>query len=344
MTENMKRLYNDIIASLGQLPSEKKVFVFGIDENEDMDWVLAIANYIALEYIKYSYDYNDPTFSVRYLLGDADDSERMLMSRVVQYAMKYKKQELEGNPEIPPNHKFANLEMDSIEKKLKGYHFTEMNYYEHQNIHDIEIIKAIVEKRICSSKKVSNARFKEMFEQYDKMIEDLIVRSAESNHDMVFSSLALFTIEWHYSIETLYHIACFMEKEQIDEVDQKMLVLLCGNVYIESLFGESVETDSRMVKERRFVVDYLFSKRTDWCSKETMTDLIKEIIVLCVHYKEIVETEEGELYKEWFRKESTEEDWASFFRYYDLFSIWQKKEWTNKRIQNMRRLIDMTIR
>ena len=219
-----------------------------------------------------------------------------------------------------------------------------MNYYEHQNIHDIEIIKAIVEKRICSSKKVSNARFKEMFEQYDKMIEDLIVRSAESNHDMVFSSLALFTIEWHYSIETLYHIACFMEKEQIDEVDQKMLVLLCGNVYIESLFGESVETDSRMVKERRFVVDYLFSKRTDWCSKETMTDLIKEIIVLCVHYKEIVETEEGELYKEWFRKESTEEDWASFFRYYDLFSIWQKKEWTNKRIQNMRRLIDMTIR
>ena len=108
MTENMKRLYNDIIASLGQLPSEKKVFVFGIDENEDMDWVLAIANYIALEYIKYSYDYNDPTFSVRYLLGDADDSERMLMSRVVQYAMKYKKQELEGNPEIPPNHKFAN--------------------------------------------------------------------------------------------------------------------------------------------------------------------------------------------------------------------------------------------
>ena len=55
------------------------------------------------------------------------------------------------------------------------------------------------------------------------------------------------------------------------------------------------------------------------------------------------EYHKGEPYKEWFRKESSMEDWASFFRYYDLFGIWQRKEWTGKRIRYMRKLFDMVL-
>lgn len=344
MTEKMKMLYMDIIASLGTLPPEKKIYIFGDDDNVDMEWVVSVANYITLEFIKYSYDYSDPEYPLSHFLGDADDSERMLQSRIVQYVRKYKKQELERNPDFPPDHKFANMDMDNIEQKLKGHRFTEMNFFEHQNIHDIEVIKAIVEKRICSSKKVSNQRFEEMFEQYDHMIEGLIVRSKKGNHDMVFATLALFTIEWNYAIETLYHIACLMEEKELKEVDQKALRLLVGDIWAESQFGGSVMTHSRMVKERRYVIDYIFDEETDQYSKNVMMDLIKEILVIGVHYKEGIINNEGESYKEWFRKESTEEDWASFFRYYNLFDIWQKKEWTRKRIQNMRLLLDIVIR
>jgi hypothetical protein len=53
--------------------------------------------------------------------------------------------------------------------------------------------------------------------------------------------------------------------------------------------------------------------------------------------------EEEEPYKEWFRKESSMADWASFLNYYDIFSIWQKKEWTRARIQNMRYLFDLVL-
>ena len=346
MTEKMQMLYGDIIASLGTLPPEKKIYIFGDDDNVDMEWVIAVANYITLEFIKYSYDYDDPEYSLRHFLKetDADDSERMLQSRTVQYVLKYKRKELEKDPDIPPDHKFANIDMDTMSKKLEGYRFTEMNYFEHQNIHNLEIIKAIVEKRIGSSKKVPNQRFIEMFEQYDKMIEGLVERSRKSDQDMVFFSLALFTIEWHFAIETLYYLSCLMEEKNITDIDQHMLVLICGGVGIESQFGGSVTTDSRMVKERLFVLDYLFNNETDSYSKAVMVDLIKEIIVLGVHYKECISTDEGDLYKEWFRKESTITDWASFFRYYDLFAIWQKKEWTRKRIQNMRKLLDLIIR
>lgn len=344
MTEKMQMLYMDIIASLGTLPPEKKVYIFGDDDNVDMEWGVAVANYITLEFIKYSYDYSDPVYPLRHFLGDADDSERMLQSRTVQYVLKYKRKELENNSNLAPDHKFANIDMDTIEQKLKGYRFTEMNYFEHQNIHDLEVIKAIVEKRICSAKKVPNPRFEDMFEQYDNMVEGLIARSNNSDHDMVFASLALFTIEWKFSIETLYHIACLMEENGLKEVDQHALALLVGNVWIESQFGGSVKTESRMVKERRYILDYIFDEEIDPYSKNTMMDLIKKILVIGVHYKEICKTNEGEPYKEWFRKESTEEDWASFFRYYNLFDIWQKKEWTRKKIQNMRLLLDLVIR
>lgn len=344
MTDKMKMLYMDIIASLGTLPLEKKIYIFGDDDNVDMEWVIAVANYITLEFIKYSYDYSDPEYPLRHFLRDADASERMLQSRTVKWAMKYKKKALERVPDLPPNHKYANIDMDTIEQKLKGYRFTEMNYFEHQNIHDLEIIKAIVEKRIGSAKKVSNPRFEDMFEQYDNMVEELISRSNNSDHDMVFASLALFTIEWNFAIETLYHIACIMEENGLKEVNQHVLGLLIGKVWIESQFGGSVTTESRMVKERRYVLDYFFGEEIDPYSKNVMMDLIKEILVIGVHYKEFYQTNEGEPYKEWFRKESTEEDWASFFRYYNLFDIWQKKEWTRKRIQNMRLLLDLVIR
>ena len=347
LTRKMQLLYEDIIASLGQLPIEKRIYIFGDDSNVDMSWVIAVANYITLEFIKYSYDYDDPEYSLRHFLKktDSDDSERMLQSRIVQYVLKYKRKEIEEKgQDIPSDHKFSNIEMDTIEQKLNGYSFTEMNYFEHQNIHDLEIIKAIVEKRIGSSKKISNQRFEEMFEQYDEMVQGLIDRSCESDNDMVFSSLALFTIEWHYSIEMLYYIACLMEERNIQNIDQSTLILLCGEVYVESQFGGAVTTESRMVKERLLILDYLFNCETDSYSKTAMIDLIKEIIVLGVHYKECFGTEDGELYKEWFRKQSTMTDWASFFRYYDLFAIWQKKEWTRKRIQNMRKLLDLVTR
>jgi len=326
LTDKMQMLYMDIFASLGQLPMEQRGYIFGFDGEEDYDWVHAVACYITLEFIKYSYDYADPEYPLRHFLENIDDdSERMLQSRTMQYVLKYKKHEIEvKGGSIPEDHKFADTHMDTIDKKLKGHRLTEMNYFEHQNIHDLELIKSIVERRIVSSKKVSNTHFQEMFEQYDELVEYLMERSKQSDEDMVFASLALFTLEWHYPIETFYELACLMEEEGIDTVDQSSLILTCGAVEIESRFGGWFKTDSRMVKERRLILPYLFGKNTDEFGRETMKELVKEILVLVVQYNELMGADDGGTYRDWFRKESSMEDWASFFRFYDIFVIWEK--------------------
>lgn len=345
MTDKMKMLFMDIIASLGQLPDEIRYYLFDDGDGPDMEWVVGVAGYIALEYIKNAFDCQDPEYPLSHFFNAEDDSERMTQSRTMQYVTKYKKRELaEAGMPIPSDHKYANLDMDTISQKLKGHRLTEMNFFEHQNIHELELIKAIVENRIISSKKVSNARFQDMFEQYDEMVKGLIERSKESDEDMVFASLAFFTFEWHYPVETYYYIACIMEEEGIQNIDRETLILLCSRVGIESRFGGWFNVESRMVRERFFVLDYLFNGRVDPVNRQVMIDMIKEILVLVTKYKECVESKEGELYKDWFRQQSTTKDWASFFRWYHIFDIWEPKEWSRTRIQNMRKLIEATFR
>ena len=342
-TDKMEYLFTDIVASLGQLPLDQRGYLFG--DEEDMRGVLMMACYITLEYIKYAFDYDDPTYSLRHFLEEqnASDDERMRQKRILDYVLKYKKREIElQGIDLPADHKFADLSMDTIEKKLKGYRLTEMNFFEHQNIHDLELIKAIVQNRIVSPKKISNERFQEMFEQYDSFVEDLIDKSKRSDKDMVFYSIALFTFEWHYPVEVFYYIARLMEERNINKVSQSDLILLCGGVDIESRFGGWYETQSRMVKERFAFSNSLFNDKVSPLIKEEIRGLIKELIVLGVQYKEKYLSKNGGKYKEWFRTESNVCDWASFLRYYDIFSIWERKKWTPKIIRNMRTLFAMT--
>ena len=347
LTEKMEMLLTDIIACLGHLPIEQRGYIFGFEGEEDMAWVANVANYIALECIKYSYDHDDPEYPLRHFLENVnDDSERMLQSRIMKYVLDHKKKEIQDcDVKFPPDHKFAVTDMNGIDKKLQGYRLTAMNFFEHQNIHDMDLIKAIVERRIVSSKKISNDRFQEMFKQYDDFVETLIERSKKSDEDMVFASLALFTLEWHYPIETFYYLSQIMEKEELQTVDREALGLICGRVAVQSQFGGGwVTNDSRMVKERMMVLPYLFGRETDDFVRDTMKSMIKEIIVVCTRHMEcLITEEEGDLYKEWFRKESSMTDWASFFRYYNIFAIWQKKEWTRERIQHMRHLFDLIL-
>ncbi|MBO4531358.1 MAG: hypothetical protein J5767_12060 [Paludibacteraceae bacterium] len=345
MTDKMRMLFKDVVGALGQLPEEQRGYIFGFDGEEDMEWVWGVACYIVLEFIKYSYDHNDHTYSIRHFLDNVeDDSERMAHSRVMGYVIRHKKWESEiMGFDYPPDYKYSNLDMSDISNRISGHHITEMNFFEHQNIRNLDLIKAIVERRIVSSKKVSNERFQEMFEQYDSFVEALIERSKKSDADMVFASLALFTFEWHYPVETFYLLSCLMEEEKTETVNPYDLALLCTYMPIESRFIGTVFSESRMAKERMLVLPYIFGKKVDEFNRRTMVELVEEILALVVQFKELMFDENDIPYKEWFRRESSMVDWASFFRYYDIFLIWQKKEWTRTRIQNMRYLFDLIL-
>ena len=341
MTENMMRLYLDIIASLGTIPNQYKHYLFGSGKEAPVCAAL-IASYLAFEYIKYSFDATSAEYPLRHFFVEKTDDEKMLQSRILHYVLKYKESEIRDlGIKLPKSHKFSHVEMDTIEKRLAGYRITEMNFFEHQNIHDLELIKAIVERRIISAKKIPNQTFVSIFEQYDNFASSLKDRSKKSDQDMIFASIALFTFEWRYPVELLYKLAIFMEEQGISSINERDLVLLTGHITVESILGINCTGDSRMVKERAFCFLNLFDESLEDEEREGMRSWIKELFALCVQYKEIKTSAQDAFYKDWFLKESSPADWASFLAQYDVFSVCEKKRWTNKRIKNMRYLLNI---
>ena len=102
MTDKMNMLFSDIITSLLQLPDEIRYFLFDDGDGPDIEWVVGIAGYITLEYIKYAYDSQDPEFPLNHFFDSSDDSERMMQSRIMQYVVKHKRQEIEKSG-MPPS-------------------------------------------------------------------------------------------------------------------------------------------------------------------------------------------------------------------------------------------------
>lgn len=149
MTPQMTMLFADIVASLEQLPDDRRIYLFqDTAETLDMEWLIGVAEYITFEFIKYSFDASDSEFPIRHFIDD-DDSERMLQSRIMQYILKYKEREISDRGiALPDDHKFADRGMDSIDKKLKGHRLTEMNFFEQNVIHDLELVNKILVETI----------------------------------------------------------------------------------------------------------------------------------------------------------------------------------------------------
>ena len=108
LTGKMKMLYMDVIASLGQLPLEQRGYIFGFDGEEDYKWRTGVAEYIIFEYIKYSFDYDDPEYPLNHFVEQENDCDRMLQSRIMQYVVKHKNREIvDKNVILSPEHKLC---------------------------------------------------------------------------------------------------------------------------------------------------------------------------------------------------------------------------------------------
>ena len=350
MTENMELMFEDIMCAVFNCyPEEFISFCFG--ECYPIHPIL-FGEYIILEFVKHAYFESMDKHSLRYYLeynaSDDNHSERMRYSRAFQYTQKYKDlnykmlgEEANWNPDEMEKYKvLLGKNMSNMNNRIEGYELNEMDIFEHKNIQDLRIIKSIVEKRIYSSKKVSNASFIELFEEYDEWVNKLIERSKLSDEDLLFTTMAFFTLEWKYSIELIYLIADYMEKNEIDKVDYYTMWAFALPLKYDSMLGIQISGDNRMVKERQLLIpDFIIEGKAD-----TFIDLNRrkyvEIVGLATLFK-VSTTTEGELYKDWFKNNTNINDWASFMEEYDMFSVWHKKEWTNKKIKNARKLLEM---
>lgn len=308
------------------------VFGGAIDVDDLVDQVI-------LECIKKAFDATEEKHSLRYYLkinGDESKEDvRMRFSRLMDIVKDAKEKELgylkafgvDVNEEVIPKN------MDSISDKIDGYKLSEMNFFEINNVGELELIKAVINHRIPDTNKIKNARFKEIATQYDKTVLSWKELAKNDDRSMVFYSLAYYTIEWKYAFNFLYECALIMEKypDFSAEVVLSYVHMLLGYKDFMTELGHFT-TDSRMVGYREKLVK-------DFFSFQELRYQYTELLGLVVLLKEKMLVD-GVPVRQWFIDNTNMNDWASFFREYDVFKyVTFEKDWSNKRIRTVRNLM-----
>lgn len=349
MTDNMELMWHDMAGSIIHSYDEDALRYLFFDDFTAMTYESFI-DYMLLEFIKYSYDETTPKHPLRYFVpcDSSNNTERMMYSRTLKYIQRFRNQNykvLKDTKELDEDDpillKLKGKSMDSIEARKEGYELTEMTFFEANTIHDLQIVKSISEKRIYTTKKVSNSTFIDYFIEYDKWVEKLIERSKKSDEDMVFASLAFFTLEWKYSLEYFYELAEYMIGNDLDEIDYYTAWLFTGTFNFDSSFGISVGTDSRIIVDRKRLISTYYNKSL---TGEKLDDLRhKYIEILTIKSLTIkMPCFDGGDYIDWFKNNTSIADWASFFKEYNVFQIWKRKEFTNEKIRKMRYILELT--
>lgn len=309
-----------------------------------------VVEMIVFDVIKAIYDRTAEKHSMRYFFekyGISQEADKMRYSRIQSYIMKYRKKEYEYRSDLHGiNSEMEQLippDMSDMETKLEGYKLTEMNFFEITTILENEFTKAVTENRLLDLKKVKNEKFRDIIAQYDAVINGLADSWDKTVDDTIFKTMAAFTLEWKYPIHFLYSIVKRMEELEISEFsdEQLRLVTFCADVIGSSMLGAEFSAHSRMVTVRDRYIDLILNEPSE--SIDYLREHIRfgeGLFIVAQIRKNSNMTINGISIEDWFIENTTKEDWASFFRDYDIFEhiSSEKKEWTNKRIRYFRRM------
>ena len=300
---------------------------------------------ILMAIIKDAYAESEKKQSLRANRGSDADDVRMRDSRNLAYAQHYRNLQYESvlertNTRVP---ELLPEDVESMKGKIDGHKITEMQYYELNTMAEHPLLKAIVSKRICDVKKISNDTFIEYMNDYDKLTKELAERLDGDDDDVIFATIALFTLEWKYNVELFYACAVEAEKNKTKEIPKQRLATLCAELSmpLPSDFPTMLHTESRFVLHRKELVDAVYNASDeDW--EEVNQKLYHYFIAKYYIEREIVHKWSM---PEYFYTHIPRSRWAEFFReHYDLRKIYVQKEWTNKRIRYVRSVYDMFIK
>lgn len=340
---------------------------YGVDMQDDMpkliqminEGVMSIQEFIdeiIMELIRYSFDLYQEKNSIRgHLLekGMLDDSQKAAYGRAFKYAQKYR--DLEANRRIGDGiplseemeAELRGVKMKNMEQKKAGHQLNSMQFFELTQLQNVRILKSFVEHRLENTHKVSHGAFREMFSEYDAFLEGLKPQDSMSSEEYVFNNLAFWVLEWKYPLLFFYDIAVYMEENEIDDLEAIKLCRLCGDCNMYYKYG-TAGTHSRFIKKRSEMIPKVLcekGKETDDIDYDTFTLEQYLTIKTLLLQRYMYDTEAGLLLKDWFFQNTTPDDWTSFLKEYDLFSILKKKEWTDSRVNTVKQLIKkMTIK
>lgn len=322
-------------------PAQYLCYVF-----DDRITIQDVSLQIMMECCKYAHDTVSPKHSLRHHLQKAEmkgDDDRMIIQntlkkinthRSAEYQIRKQQTGIEIDGLLPKK-------MDDIEAKLSGYELNEFQFWEIQNVHDMKLVDAILKNKF-KAKNFKGEYFQDYAKEYDSTIGSIISKAeSEDDQTMVFSSLALFTLEWKYNFDFYYKIAEEMETQRINSIPElpRRCSLFCGPVALSSVLSvfspgivnDIIHTDSRMLLIReKFVHEFACIPAGE--QFESMAQQYVEAMVIVASIQ-IQMTYCGMNIREWFVKNTTMEDWAAVMKEYDVAQCFvPHKQWSKKRI------------
>ena len=100
---------------------------------------------------------------------------------------------------------------------------------------------------------------------YEGLTQGLLKRLDGSDEDVIFATIALFTLEWKYCVELSYACAVNSERTGTKDAPLDRFAVLCAQLAfpIPPEFTTILHTESRFVLHRMSLVPVMFSD-SDW--------------------------------------------------------------------------------
>lgn len=297
---------------------------------------------ILVECCKYAYDNTQERHSLNYYLGGAasvDVSERMMHQRTMNYIREKRQiQDRVLRSEGWIVNDLAPKELKGIKEKLRGHSLNSFQFWEVCNIHDMRLVKAVVDKRIGKNNFTSK-NMQELSEEYDSYLASLQKDWYGDNKNGIFDFLAMFTLEWKYSFDFYYEIADTMEKRNIKSISKmkERIGLFSAQLRLYSdlllthpgiLPGPMLAENRMLVTRRKYIEDIISADEKSF--EHIKRQFMGVQVILSAMLSQM--TLNGIQIREWFIDNTNQDDWLSAFKEYDVFQsfvagkLWDKKK------------------
>lgn len=303
-----------------------------------------IIDQIMIECCKYAYDNSLETHSLDYYLGgatNANDSDRMMYQRVLDYVRNKREIEQIELEKIGINKYGDQIKYRyEIMDKIRGHELNKFHFWELQNIHDMHLVKAIVDKRIGKGNFTLD-NMQEYSNEYDCFVDSIIKDWYEEHKNSLFDYFAFFTLEWKYSFDFYYEIAdaiSCMKKRNIENM-RNWIALFSAPLVIYSdlllthpgVVPGRITSNNRMLTTRRKYIEYIVE--SDSPDYETVKkQFMGANVIICTILERV--TIGGKNLQHWFLENTVEQDWLSVMEEYNAFQAFiSNKKWDKKKLR-----------
>lgn len=337
LTEKMKEVSKKIAGTIIQVfPRQYLINLFssGITLED-------LTNQILVECCKCAYDQTQEKHSLDYYLGGAakaEDNDRMMHQRTIDY-IREKKSIYYQTLGLDVKDLFLEKKK-TMKTKLEGHKFTAFQFWEICNIHDMQLVKAITERRIGKPNFTT-----EKIEEYATAYNDFCIECQKDweskGSNLLFDFLALFTLEWKYSFEFNYELAAEMANANIKNIPsmKDRIALFTGQHLIFSnlvntnpeIVSGLITIENRMILIRKKFLSNILESDLEQFEKIRCQYMQAQVIVASILFRM---TLGGVPLREWFITYTDESDWLSVFQKYNIFQVFNSKKTWNKKVSS----------